>query len=98
MVPTHAKNERGISMRGPKAGASSSHSKRWRAKPAGRNIAKRLERVRLAGAFVGSWSQCATKKPWRLPMNRPSKTPKVVECASAVALWLLPADVRKVGG
>src|SRR5438132_13868686 len=27
-----------------------------------RNIAKRLECVRLAGAFVGSRSQCATKK------------------------------------
>src|SRR5436309_6502358 len=54
---------------GPKAGASSPHSKRWRAKQVRRNIAKRLECVRLAGAFVGSWSQSATKKSWRLAMN-----------------------------
>ena len=51
-----------------KAGASSTHSKRWRAVTASHRFAKRLECVRLAGAF-GSWSRCALVEPWRLPMN-----------------------------
>ena len=52
-----------------KAGASSTHSKRLRAVSTLRRLAKRLECVRLAGAF-GSWSQCASDCwRWRLPMN-----------------------------
>ena len=41
-----------------KAGASSTHSKRCRAVSTLRRLAKRLECVRLAGAF-GTWSRCA---------------------------------------
>ena len=48
------------------AGASSTHSKRCRAVSTFQKLAKRLECVRLAGAF-GSWSRCAVVKPWRLP-------------------------------
>ena len=51
-----------------KAGASSTHSKRCRAVSTSRRFAKRLECVRLAGAF-GSWPRCAVVKPWRLLMN-----------------------------
>ena len=50
------------------AGASSTHSKRCRAFSTFQRLAKRLECVRLAGAF-GSWSRCAVVKPWRLPTN-----------------------------
>src|SRR5947209_15580817 len=39
-----------------KSGSKLPHSKRWRAKPVRRNIAKRLECVRFPGAFVSSWS------------------------------------------
>ena len=41
---------------GPKAGASSPHSKRWRAKPARRKIAKRLEGVRLALLLIRNFN------------------------------------------
>src|SRR5437870_4972794 len=70
LVPRHRFTDVPLSMNlVPKAGASSPHSKRWRAKPVRRNIAKRLECVRLAGAFVGSWSQCANTGRGRFPMN-----------------------------
>ena len=76
-----------------KAGASSTHSKRCRAVSTFRRLAKRLECVRLAGAF-GSWSRCAVVKPWRLPMNRglalkDSKRPGIAFHSSmnALNLW-----------
>ena len=70
--------ERPLSMNLPqKAGASSTHSKRWRAVSVSRRFAKRLECVRLADAF-GSWSRCAVAKSWKhsvkLPLSRPAAT------------------------
>ena len=41
---------------GPKAGARSPHSKRWRAKPERRKIAKRLEGVRLALLLIRNFN------------------------------------------
>src|SRR5437867_5454620 len=39
------------------------------------DFAKRLECVRLAGAFHRSWSQCMRKSETRLSMNRPTHDP-----------------------
>ena len=57
-----------------KAGASSTHSKRCRAVSTFQRLAKRLECVRLAGAF-GSWSRWAVVKPWRLSRDNHSTPP-----------------------
>src|SRR5436309_2982436 len=43
--------------------------------PSASDFAKRLECVRLAGAFHGSWSQCLRKSERRLSMNRPTPDP-----------------------
>src|SRR5437867_1669797 len=48
--------------------------------------AKRLECVRLAGAFHGSWSQCMHKSERRLSMNR-----NVVQ-ASRLPPWAAPTE------
>src|SRR5439155_18141223 len=47
------------------------------------------------GLGVGSWSQCAVIKPWRLSMNQPAHR-EVLECASPLALSDLVRE-RKSG-
>ena len=65
-------------------GARSTHSKRCRAVSTFQKLAKRLECVRLAGAF-GSWSRCAVVKQWRLCV-KPANGRQVVECSSPLSL------------